>query len=509
MTPPSRSPASPEIGPTPGTVVIIGAGPAGLTAARELLLRGGPRTVVLEQGTQVGGLSRTVVHAGNRIDIGGHRFFSKSERVNELWRSMLPVEGDIDPRTTDRVMLLRDRLSRILFLGSLFDYPISPTFATLSRLGLLRTARILASYVRRRLLPVRPEASLEDFFVNRFGDELYRTFFRDYTEKVWGVPCREIRPEWGAQRVKGLSIAKAAAHAIRTLFGWKPAGVETSLIDRFQYPKFGPGQMWDAFADDITARGGEILTGVQVTGIRLEGDRVSSVVARNVSTGEETVIGADHVVSTMPVRDLVAALDPPAPPAVREVAAGLRYRDFLTVGLLVRKLPLPVPDQWIYIQEPEVRLGRLQIFNNWSPYLVATEGTVWLGLEYFCAEGDDLWSRPDDAMKASAAAELRRIGFLDDGEDVLDAVVIREKKAYPAYFGSYDRFDVVRGFVDGISNLYLVGRNGMHRYNNQDHSMLSAMEAVSVLLSGERSRERIWSVNAEDDYHEEKAPARS
>jgi len=520
------------------TALIIGAGPAGLTTAHEMLARTEVQPVVLEALDAMGGISRTVEHKGNRMDIGGHRFFSKSDRVMDWWLARMPLQGAPardyrelgrkvpvstapgapDPDREDRAMLCRDRLSRILFLRKFFDYPISLSGRTLGNLGAWRTLRIGFSYLWARLFPVKPEESLEAFFINRFGRELYGTFFKDYTEKVWGVPCREIKAEWGAQRIKGLSATRAVLHALRKVFkgegGDRQKGTETSLIELFYYPKLGPGQMWETVAEGIRAQGGEILTGQRVERLDLEGGRITGAWVKDLATGRTERRTADLYVSTMPISELVAGLGQEAPPAVREVAAGLKYRDFITVGLLVDKLlvknetAIPtrnglVPDNWIYIQESDVKLGRLQVFNNWSPYLVADPDKVWLGLEYFCDEGDGLWSQSDEAMIAQARQELARIHVARE-EDVRDAVVIRVPKAYPAYFGTYDRLDEVKAFLDGIPNLYLVGRNGMHRYNNQDHSMLAAMTLVDNLVAGVDDRAALWSVNTEEEYHEAK-----
>jgi protoporphyrinogen oxidase len=527
-------------------VIIIGAGPAGLTAALQLVRDGRMRPLVLEASNDVGGISRTVEYKGNRMDIGGHRFFSKSDWVMNWWREILPVAADREdveiayqgqrrkvmrsgipgdgagataPAAPGLVMLVRDRLSRIYFLRKYFDYPIKLNAATLTNLGPVRLFRIGISYAWSALFRRWPERSLEDFLVNRFGGELYRTFFKDYTEKVWGVPCDRISAEWGAQRIKGLSIVEALRHALRKLIGGA-SGVRTtntSLIEHFLYPRLGPGQLWQEVARRVIEGGGEIRFGQQVQGMRRENGRVVSVRMTDAS-GKMVELIADYVISTMPVKDLVAGMEPPAPTEVRDVAAALPYRDFITVGLLVSRMRanpqaqstradnMP-PDNWIYVQERDVRIGRLQVFNNWSPDLVADRGKVWLGLEYFCQEGDDLWRREDDAMIDFAAGELETIGMIDRA-DVLDGTVIRVPKTYPAYFGAYEQFPLVRDWLDGIANLYLVGRNGMHRYNNQDHSMLTAKLAVEAILDGTVGKDDIWSVNVDDDYHEDRSPSR-
>lgn len=516
-------------------VVILGAGPAGLTAADVLQEETGDLPVLVERESQVGGLSRTVCFDGNRMDIGGHRFFSKSDWVMDYWRRTLPPHPPSEPlperanagassgpgpshAARPKVLLTRPRLSRIYYLKRFFDYPVRMSLNTALNLGPVRLLRTLFSYLRVRLFPIRDEKSLQDFVINRFGRELFRTFFKDYTEKVWGIPCDQISAEWGAQRIKGLSISRAIVHALRSLVPRRPSdvaqkGVATSLIERFLYPAFGPGQMWEEVALRVTGRGGELLLGNAVETVHREGDRIVAVTVRDEKTGASTRVDADACFSSIPIRDLVLALDPPAPAAVVEAAKGLEYRDFITVGMLLGQLRASrhtppgspgnlLPDTWIYIQEPDVRLGRLQVFNNWSPYLVGEPGRVWIGLEYFCQEGDDLWSLGDEAMSALAARELAAIG-LADTEDVLRTHVVRVRKAYPGYFGGYARFPEVRRFLDGVENLYPIGRNGLHRYNNQDHSMLSAREAVAVYASGSADRSPIWSVNVGDDYHEE------
>jgi protoporphyrinogen oxidase len=520
--------------------VIAGAGPAGLTAALELLRRSDITPIVFEADGQVGGISKTVDYRGNRMDLGGHRFFSKSDWVMRWWQEILPVatgqseageilrlnyqgqSRDLVPElsgaaSSDAVMLVRQRLSRIFYRRRYFDYPLKLNAATVMNMGLFETLRIGLSYGRAQLARRSPEVSLEDFFINRFGDRLYRTFFKDYTEKVWGVGCQVISSEWGAQRIKGLSITKAIAHAVAGR--WRSAAdaaqrrTETSLIERFLYPKFGPGQMWEEVARRIGIRGAQIHLGHRVVGIERNASEVTAVSVRENATGSVRRVPCDFFVSTMPICQLAAMLEPDDPDVVR-IADRLPYRDFMTAGLLVRKMKsngssrttangMP-PDNWIYIQEPDVKIGRLQVFNNWSPALVSNPDTIWLGLEYFCREGDDLWSMDNGRFLDFAAQELEKIQMIDR-RDVLDGTVVRVPKAYPAYFGEYSEFGRIRAYLDRFSNLYPVGRNGMHRYNNQDHSMLAANSAVTSIIDRGLGKSAIWLINAEDSYHEEVA----
>jgi protoporphyrinogen oxidase len=517
------------------TAVIIGAGPAGLTAALEFLRRSNIRPIVLEASNEIGGISRTVRYKGNRMDIGGHRFFSKSDRVMNWWTDLMPVTADESgngdhsiryqnkERTVsasesasdpDLVMLVRPRKSRIYFLRSFFDYPLSLSGKTLHQLGAWRMVRIGLGYLRARIFPRKQETTLEDFLINRFGEELYRTFFKSYTEKVWGVPCNQISAAWGAQRIKGLSLRTALAHFFKKTFSRKQSSdilqkeTETSLIEKFLYPKYGPGQLWEYVAKLVTEKGGCVHMGRRVNKLHVEGNRITVVEAAN-QAGETRSIAADYVFSTMPVRELINGLDVPVPQEIRTISDGLIYRDFLTVGLLVNKLSVtepdgsPLKDTWIYIQEPDVQVGRLQIFNNWSPYLVADPTKVWIGLEYFCYETDELWRMHDDDIKKFAIAEVEKIGILK-AADVLDAHVVRVPKTYPAYFGTYDRFDEIIRYMDRFENLFLVGRNGMHKYNNQDHSMLTAMTAVDNIIAGNMDKSVLWEINTEQEYHEEK-----
>jgi protoporphyrinogen oxidase len=380
--------------------------------------------------------------------------------------------------------------------------------------------RIGISYVTSRLFPIKNEKSLEDFLINRFGRELYLTFFKSYTEKVWGVPCDQISAEWGAQRIKGLSLTTALKHFVKKAFTASPKSsdvsqksTDTSLIERFLYPKFGPGQLWEHVAGQITEKGGEIHMGWKVDAIELDGQRVIALEALS-DSGERRRFEGDFFFSTMPMRDLVRALRTDVPAPIREISEGLQYRDFITVGVLANKLDVEDPDAslggsrlikdtWIYIQEPDVQIGRLQVFNNWSPHMVSDPSKVWIGLEYFCYESDALWLMQDEDLKKFAVAELEKIGILRTSE-VLDSHVVRVPKTYPAYFGTYSRFDELRRYTDSFTNLFLVGRNGMHKYNNQDHSMLTAMAVVDGLAAGHVDKERLWSINTEQEYHEEK-----
>ena len=505
------------------TAVVIGAGPAGLTAAHELMKSSGDwRVVVCEETGEIGGISRTAVCGDCRIDIGGHRFFSKSREVNDLWAELMPIQGspsrdDLllsrpchveaggpDPEKEDRVMLRRHRVSRIYYLRHFFDYPISIKPATFFAMGLWRTWKAGWSYIYSALVK-REEKSLEDFYINRFGRVLYQMFFEDYTEKLWGIHPSKIDPSWGAQRVKGLSLWKA----ILNIFIPKGGRKETSLIEEFIYPKRGPGQLWETLADSLRAKGVDIRLNTKVVGVETLGSQVVAV-----KLGDGARMKCDAVFSSMPVKDLVAAFGD-APAEIAKIASGLPYRDFITVGLLVDRLAIKngtrlktvnniVPDTWIYIQERDVRMGRIQIFNNWSPYMVDdVTKHVWIGLEYFCTEDDWMWSMDDSAFIDMAVKELRHIGVLGVGEPVRKSVRIKVKKAYPAYFGSYAEFGRVHEWLDGFTNLYCIGRNGQHRYNNMDHSMLCGIESVRALL-GNGAKSAVWNVNTEEEYHEGK-----
>ncbi len=515
--------------------VVIGAGPAGLTAAVELLRQDKDISVTIVEGSdRIGGISQTVRYNGNRMDIGGHRFFSKSEEVMNWWSELMPVQGkdsfdDIklgrskplqkggpDPEAEDNVMLIRERVSRIYYDKKFFDYPVSLKPETIKNMGFATTFKAGMSYLKSCVFK-KPETNLENFYINRFGKVLYSMFFEGYTEKLWGRHPREISADWGAQRVKGLSIIAVIKDMFRKLFHIKSGKVETSLIEQFWYPKYGPGQLWELAADKACEMGAELLMEHRVKNIIVEGKKIKAVVCET-PQGEKTIFG-DVFISSMPVKDLVASIKgEKVCDKIRKIAGGLPYRDFVTVGLLVNKLELRnktniktlgniVPDCWIYVQDKGVKLGRIQIFNNWSPYLVRdAENTVWIGLEYFCSEGDSFWNMSEKECVRFAVKELIRMGVIKKGA-VLDSHRERVKKAYPAYFDTYKHFDILVKFLDSHENLFCVGRNGQHRYNNMDHSMLTGICAARAVVNGDRDRSAIWNINTEKEYHEEKRSA--
>jgi len=520
----------------PRKAIIIGAGPAGLTAAYELLKRTDIIPVILEKSGEIGGISRTIDYKGNRMDMGPHRFFSKSDRVMDWWLNIMPLKGGDEQavkisyqnksveingsaaaaKDSDKVMLVIQRLTRIYFLRKFFSYPIQLSIDTLKTLGLIRTIKILVSFLWIRLFPQKPEKSLEDFIVNKFGRQLYLLFFKDYTEKVWGIAPSQISAEWGAQRIKGVSLSKAIAAAIKSL-GMKKKGdiaqkgTETSLIDQFLYPKYGPGSLWEEVARQVQEMGGQLYLHQEVKKIHLQEDKVCSVNTLNSETGQAGAWEGDYFFSTMPVQELIAGMGEEVPVDVQQVAAGLLYRDFINVGVLLNRLSttdgrkLELKDNWIYIQERDVKVGRLMIYNNWGGGMVRDPNTTWIGMEYFCNKADDFWTLGDETVQSMAVKELEKMD-LARTEDVLDITVQRMEKTYPAYFGTYDQFDKIRAFTDQYDNLFLIGRNGMHKYNNADHSMLCAMVAVDNIASGITAKANLWAINTEQEYHEEKQP---
>lgn len=509
-------------------VVIIGAGPAGLTAAYELLKNGKDyEVIILEKEKQVGGISKTINYKGNRMDIGGHRFFTKNEAVKEIWTSILPIQGKKsyddkklkkvrklkrggpDPEKEDKVMLIRDRISRIYYENNFYDYPITLNFKTIRNLGFFRTLVAGFSYLRYRLKS-KKEENLEDFYINRFGKKLYSMFFEGYTEKVWGRKPRDISKEWGYQRVKGISIKEVLKDYFYKVFHIKNNKKETSLIEEFYYPKYGPGQLYEELAKTVKKMGATIYKSSEVVKITKKKDKIESVTYLKDKKAYKEY--CDIVISSMPIKDFIENLNM-VPKKISKVANHLPYRDFITIGVLVPKLSIKnktkiktindnIPDCWLYIQDKSVKMGRIQVFNNWSPYMVKeVNKTVWLGLEYFCLENDDFWNLSDKELKQFAEEELRKMGIIDC--EVLDSCCLRIQKAYPAYFDSYQDINMVIDYLNAISNLYCIGRNGQHRYNNMDHSMLTAIKAVECILDNQLNKDIIWNVNTEKIYHEE------
>jgi protoporphyrinogen oxidase len=470
--------------------VIIGAGPAGLTAAYELSKKG-QRVVVLEADPQyVGGISRTVEYHGYRFDIGGHRFFSKSSEVENLWTEILGAD-----------MLERPRSSKIFYRGKFYAYPLKPLEA-LSQLGVMESALCVLSFLKARLKPVRDPRSFEDWVVNEFGERLFRIFFKTYTEKVWGMSCREISADWAAQRIKGLTLGGAIKNAL--LPKRKPKNrkqVVKTLMDTFRYPRFGPGMMWEACAEKVRALGSDVLLGRNVVACRFDGESSGWTVTARAADGKTEEFHGEHVISSMPIRQLVSQIEPRLPEAAVRSGNSLRYRDFLTVGLILRERNR-FPDNWIYVHDPNVKMGRVQNYKSWSPEMVPDADFCCYGLEYFCFEGDGLWMMRDTDLIALGAKELEQVG-LGSAADVVDGCVIRQPKAYPVYDDDYQQHvGVVRRALDAhCRNLYLVGRNGMHKYNNQDHAMMTALLAARNILAG-KNKYDVWSVNEEGEYHE-------
>ena len=512
-------------------VVIIGAGPAGLSTAYELLDKSDKYEVVIVEATSdIGGISKTVKYKGNRMDIGGHRFFSKEKRVNEFWDALMPIQGKPsyddkklhrekslvkggpDPEKTDKVRLKRTRISRIYYLKKFFDYPISLKLSTLKNMGFKNTIKCGFSYLKSIFIK-KKEDSLENFYINRFGKKLYNMFFENYTEKLWGRHPSAISAEWGSQRVKGLSIISVLKNALKI-----NKKQETSLIEEYTYPKLGPGDLWEKVAEEIKSKGGSVLYNHEVRKIGIENKKVKSIECS--VKGKKVEIKGDIFVSSMPLKDLVLDMNNKVPNNIKNIAKGLPYRDFVTIGLLVKKLNLKnetniptlgniVPDCWIYVQENNIKMGRIQIFNNWSPYMVKDpDNTVWIGLEYFCKENDDFWSMSDVKIKDLAVKELIEMGIINS-DDVMDYHVEKVKKAYPAYFDTYKDIDKLRQYLNSFDNLYCVGRNGQHRYNNMDHSMMTGFLTADSIIAGCDDKTDIWNVNTESDFHEEKQNKKS
>ncbi len=460
-------------------VVIFGAGPAGLTAGYRAV-KNGLEPLILESAPGIGGIARTADHNGFLFDLGGHRFFTKFEEVENIWREVLGPE-----------LLKRPRLSRIFYKNKFFYYPLKPMNA-LFNLGIGQSFLVMFSYIASQVHPYKDPADFEKWVTNRFGRRLYNIFFKTYTEKVWGIPCRDIQADWAAQRIKSLSLWKAVLDA----FGIGKKGNVTTLIDEFLYPRRGPGQMWEEMRSIIEKNGGRVRTGAEVVRLNIENGRVRSAIVRHEGRTEE--ITADSFISSLPLRGLINMMEPKPPEEVLQAADRLKYRDFFTVGLIVRRKDI-FPDNWIYIHDPSVLVGRIQNFKNWSPAMVPDEDLTTLGLEYFCFDTDEIWSRPDSELIKLGLEEAIKLGFVS-GDEFVDGVVIRSPKSYPVYDPGYRKnIETIRDHLGTIGNLQTVGRNGLHRYNNMDHSMMTALRAVGNLLGGSAS---VWDINVDDEYHE-------
>ena len=511
-------------------VIIIGAGPAGLAAGYKLLKEGknAYEVIILEASNEIGGISKTIKYNGNRIDIGGHRFFTKSEEVQKFWNEIMPKQGKPayddkilqndkkyedggpDPEKTDNVMLIRNRVSRIYYLKKFFDYPISLKFQTFKNMGLKNTIVSGFSYLKSLIIK-KKEDSLENFYENRFGKKLYNMFFEKYTEKLWGRHPSEIDASWGAQRVKGVSVKAVIVDALKKVFHIKSKKVETSLIEQFSYPKYGPGQFYERVAEEFEKIGGKIYRGYAVCKINYDKNKIKSVECAN---GE--IVSGDFLLSSMPIKDLIEAMDSKELDSdIKRIAVNLPYRDFITVGVLLKKINLKnqtqiktinniIPDNWVYVQDPDVRMCRFQVFNNWSPYMVKdVDKYIWIGLEYVCSENDDLWNKDDENFKNFAIDELVKMNIITK-DDVLDSCIARVKKAYPAYFDTYNEIDKVINYLNGYDNLFCIGRNGQHRYNNMDHSILTGFVAVDKIINNDKDKTSLWNINTEKEYHEAK-----
>ena len=512
-------------------IIIIGAGPAGLTAGYYLLKNSNKyEVIIIEKDKQVGGISKTINYNGNRMDLGGHRFFTKDDKINKIWQEILPIQGkesydDLklstikpfskkgpNPEKNDKVFLIRNRVSRIYYNKKFFSYPVNLSFNTIKNLGIIKTFQSGLSYLKSMIIK-KEESNLENFYINKFGKKLYEIFFKGYTEKLWGRSPNNIDSSWGKQRVKGISLIEVLKDAFCKLLKINNKSKETSLIEQFYYPKYGPGQMFEEMEKEYVKMGGKILKNYEVIKINNTNTNINSVTCLN--KGKKIEIKGDIFISSMAIKDLINGMNK-VPKEIYNIATNLPYRDFLTVGLVVDKLKIEnktkiktlnniVPDCLIYVQSTDVNLGRIQIFNNWSPYLVKDiNNTISLGLEYFCFENDELWCSSDEELKKLSIKELNSIGVLDEKSNIIDYHVERVKKAYPAYFDSYNEFYKVKDYLNKYNNLYCIGRNGQHRYNNMDHSMECAITCIDNILNNIKDKENIWNVNTEEVYHEER-----
>lgn len=478
-------------------VVIIGAGPAGLTAAYTFLKQSKKyEIIVLEEESLVGGISKTINYNGNRMDLGGHRFFTKDDEIMDIWKSILPIKDEKEEKT----LLYRPRISRIYYNKKFFDYPVNLSFKTIRNLGFKDTMISGFSYIKSSFHKL-PEENLENFYINRFGKKLYKIFFKDYTYKLWGIEPSKIDSSWGSQRVKGISIKEVLKDYFKRLFKIKDKNKQISLIDKFYYPKLGPGMMYEEMANEVKKLGGVIKLNSKVIKINKKNNRINSVVYKE--DGKEKTLTCDYLISSMPIKDLLFNMND-VKKEVLDISNNLVYRDFITIGLVINKMKVDVKDTWIYVQSNKQKMGRIQVFNNWSKYLLRDENTISLGLEYFCNEDDEFWNMENDKLKEFAYNELITMDLIDKDTKIIDYHIERVKKAYPAYFGVYNKFDIVKNYLNNINNLYCIGRNGMHRYNNMDHSMKSAIVCANNIMNNIKDKDSIWNVNTDKEYHEVK-----
>ncbi len=515
-------------------ILIIGAGPAGLAAAYKLVKSPETEIIIWDKNAQVGGISQTIQNNGWRFDLGPHRFFTKNKEVNDFWEEILPLQGvptqeDLrwqkhnplsqklnapDPEKDDRVMLSKNRYTRMFFQGKFFDYPLKLNLSNIFKLGLLQGALIFLSYLKTKISPCRPEISLEDFYINRFGKKLYQFFFKDYTEKVWGLPCSQIPKEWGAQRVKDLSLTKMINDFITKTIGIKPKNQFTSLTAHFSYPKYGAGHFYQTLADDLTKKGVTITLNTKLTELTYVNNQIKKAHGQNKAGQTIETTEISEVISTMPIKDLIASLNPVAPLEISKIAQTLPYRNSIIVAVLYKKLNLKntsrlktradiIPDNWIYVQDSTVKLGRLSIFNNFSEFMLENRDWPLMSLEYFCNDDDILWQQSSAEIIQLAKLELEKTQIANE-IDFIEARVVKVEKSYPAYFGAYASFPEIKKYLAGFTNLFPAGRNGQHKYNNMDHSIACGFEAANLILNNQKQHDSLWSINTENEYHEKK-----
>lgn len=483
-------------------ILIIGAGPAGLATAFKLSKKQDIEVTIWEKSDRVGGLSKTLEHLGNLFDLGPHRFFTKNKEVNEFWKSILPQPD----------MLTKNRFTRMFFNNNFFNYPLKLDYQNINKLGFKKGVFIFISYLQAKINPRRPEITLEDFYINRFGKRLYKMFFSGYTEKVWGIPCRNIPKEWGKQRVKDLSLIKMIMDFFAKIAGSKKKEKQASLISQFSYPKYGAGFFYQTLADKLIKNGVKIELNMELKGLNHEHEKNNSASGQNKDNQEIKIDNLDYVVSTMPIDGLIKSLNPAAPNEIRNISDKLPYRSSIIIAILYKELKIKndtdliteaniIPDNWIYVQDSSVKLGRISLFNNFSDFMLKDKNLPWMSLEFFCNQGDEFWKKADDELIEIGKNELKKIG-LADPENFLTAKVVKVEKSYPAYFGAYAEFPKVKDYLDSFKNLLPCGRNGQHKYNNMDHSIACGFAAADIIINDKKDKTALWSVNTDNEYNE-------